>query len=57
MYTIIDWMSFAFVIEPETGSIVTWDTKEEAEAYAREEMQMGLWKVIEVPAFATAFKP
>jgi hypothetical protein len=57
MYAIIDWMTFSFVVTPEFGSVITWDSKEEAEKYAGEELQTGLWKVIEVPPFALAFKP
>ncbi len=57
MFAIIDWMTFSFVVESESGSIMTWDSKEEAEKYAEEELQTGLWKVIQVPPFASAFKP
>jgi hypothetical protein len=57
MFAIIDWMTFGFVVIPESGSVMTWNSKEEAERYAEEELQTGLWKVIEVPPFAQAFKP
>ena len=57
MYAIIDWTAFGFVVEPESGSVMTWDSKEEAEQYAEDELQTGLWKVIPIPPFALAFKP
>ena len=57
MHAIIDWMTFGFVVEPESGSVKTWETKEEAELYGKEEMQAGLYQVISVPPFAQAFKP
>ncbi len=57
MYVIIDWMTFGFVIEQENFTVQTWNTKEEAEKYAEEEMQTDLWDVTEVPPFAEAYKP
>jgi hypothetical protein len=57
MYIIIDWMSFSFVVEPEDGSVISWDSREEAEKYGEDEMQVGLYEIIKVPAFAQAFKP
>jgi hypothetical protein len=57
MYTIIDWTTFGFVVELGTDTVMTWETKEEAEKYGEDELQMGLWKVIKIPSFAIPYKP
>jgi hypothetical protein len=57
MYTIIDWTTFGFIVEPENGSVVTFNTKEEAEQYAEAELQEGLWILIKIPSFAIPYKP
>jgi hypothetical protein len=57
MYTIIDWMTFGFVVEPENGSVMTWETKAEAEKYGEDELQLGLYHVIAIPSFAIPYKP
>ena len=55
MYAIIDWMTFGFVQGPETDRIMVFHTEEQAESYAKEHLQDGLWQVIEVPDAAWAY--
>ena len=55
MFTIIDWMTFSFVFDQNTGSVMVFHTKEEAESHAKENLQDGLWSVIEVPGNAWAY--
>ncbi len=57
MYVIIDWTMFSFVVEEGSDSIQVWESNEEAQKYAEENLHSGLWKVLPVPPFARPFKP
>ena len=49
MYAIIDWTTFSFVRDQETGMIRMWETRYAARKYAKRELNNGAWQAILVP--------
>ena len=57
MYIIIELSLFNFVTLPETGKIMIWDSRDEAYLYGKNEMQVGLYQVEEIPQNAISNIP
>jgi hypothetical protein len=55
MYAIIDWMSCDLVYDLKKDETKTWETKEKAENFAKEQMHTGLYSIVEVPDFALPY--
>ena len=55
MYVILDWQTISLVVKEGTDQIHPFPTEEEATAYARSDLQGGLWCVLEVPIGALPF--
>ena len=56
MYAIIDFMLWAFV-RTEGEGIITFEMEDDADQYAEENLQTGLFRVIRVPDAGMGFKP
>jgi hypothetical protein len=55
MYVILDWQTISLVVKEGTDQPQLFSSQEEATAYARSDLQGGLWCVLEVPIGALPF--